>query len=373
MIDARLIPELLDQTAVKEASKIFFWAVETRHEEALRKYEALLPAWLSTRKEGLRQLSHCLKQECLPVDVWREGKQAALLLDLINHSGSPAIKEFAPDNGALVKGVLGQLIASETDLRLPVVLKIEFSRPLLEWADYQGDRTLVKVVVEQILKVLPSIAGSVKGRGFDKKSAVGELIGSQLAALDIYITLYQSTAELSWLERAQQIAKTLMSELLGLEGKVLRWKKGFAQPATEFAPLLLSLFHYTGAEDYRSTAAAIVAQAAGDISELDSGQAADILRAVDRISGAPLHITVVGRKSDPDAIELFDTARKFRHPFKRLEWWDQGEGKMLNPDVRFPSLKRSAAFICIQRRCSMPIFNPGDIARTIEEFTGSGK
>lgn len=200
---------------------------------------------------------------------------------------------------------------------------------------------------------------------------MGELIGSQLAALDIYITLYQSTAEPTWLERAQQIARTVISELLELKEGALRWKEGFRLPATEFAPLLLSLFHYTGADDYRAAATAIVTQAAGDISELSPGQAADVLRAADRLEGAPLHITVVGRKSDADALELFDAARKIKHLFKRLEWWDQGEGKMPNPDMRFPSLKRSAAFVCIQRRCSMPIFNASDIARTIKEFTGS--
>jgi uncharacterized protein YyaL (SSP411 family) len=81
-----------------------------------------------------------------------------------------------------------------------------------------------------------------------------------------------------------------------------------------------------------------------------------ILLADRELSRPPLHLTIVGSKSDSKARELFDAALRQPNPYKRVEWWDPREGLMPNPDVEYPSLDRAAAFICTDRSCSAPIF-----------------
>ncbi len=76
---------------------------------------------------------------------------------------------------------------------------------------------------------------------------------------------------------------------------------------------------------------------------------------------APLHITVVGGKNDPNARALFTSALKYPISYKQVEWWDRGEGALPNSDVEFPDLKRAAAFICASERCSKPAYSAKEL------------
>jgi len=84
----------------------------------------------------------------------------------------------------------------------------------------------------------------------------------------------------------------------------------------------------------------------------------------------PLHLTIVGRKSDPAAKTLFQAALRYPASYKRVEWWDTVEGRLPNPDVQYPELSRAAAFICTNRACSPPIFNPADLPTRIDKLSG---
>jgi hypothetical protein len=89
------------------------------------------------------------------------------------------------------------------------------------------------------------------------------------------------------------------------------------------------------------------------------------------LSTEPLHLTIVGRKDDPVAKGLFEQALRYPSSYKRLEWWDPSQGaagRLPNPDVQYPSLKVSAAFICTSRTCSPPIFKPADLPTKIEKL-----
>jgi len=74
------------------------------------------------------------------------------------------------------------------------------------------------------------------------------------------------------------------------------------------------------------------------------------------LSRPPLHLTIVGAKAVPQARELFAAALRQPAPYKRVEWWDEKEGPLPNPDVEYPKFDRAAAFVCTERRCSAPIF-----------------
>ena len=96
-----------------------------------------------------------------------------------------------------------------------------------------------------------------------------------------------------------------------------------------------------------------------------------IVIADEELSSDPAHITVVAAKSDPAGLALFQAAQIVSAPYLRTEWWDKSEGPMPNPDVQYPSLGKAAAFVCAERRCSLPIFKPEDISRRLKEFGAS--
>lgn len=371
VVDQALTTKVFDDKFLPETVKIIASAAELENRSQLEKLEALVAPWLPERVKGIEQLVRCMKQECLPSDVWRETRQAALLLTLINNIESRAIEDFGREHASALISILTQLLVTEGKFKLPMLLRLQILSDLVEFADNHSDSELAHAASEQMIKLMPSIAGSVRGRGFGEKSYASEIFNSQIAALHIYILFYQSTAERSWLERAQQIARILSAELLEPTGGSVQAKKEHINDAVTLAPLLLTVHHYTGNDEYREAAEGILRQVAPGGQSLGAGTAADLLRTANRLSNQPLHITIVGRKLDPDALLLFNAARKIKSSYKRLEWWDEGEGKMPNPDVRFPSLKRSAAFVCAEKRCSMPIFEPQDIERRITEFRAS--
>jgi len=86
-----------------------------------------------------------------------------------------------------------------------------------------------------------------------------------------------------------------------------------------------------------------------------------ILLADRELSRPPLHLTIVGPKNDTSARKLFAAALRQPAPYKRMEWWDEKEGPLPNPDVPYPTLDRAAAFVCTDRSCSAPIFETAKI------------
>ena len=88
-----------------------------------------------------------------------------------------------------------------------------------------------------------------------------------------------------------------------------------------------------------------------------------VMQANDEVAGDPLHITIVGNKTDTRSLSLHRAALRQGAGYRRIEWWDPTEGKLVNPDVEYPALGRPAAFVCNDRSCSLPLFEPEAIAR----------
>jgi uncharacterized protein YyaL (SSP411 family) len=123
------------------------------------------------------------------------------------------------------------------------------------------------------------------------------------------------------------------------------------------------LNHYTGETRYRDMAQhAIRYLAAPAVSGNHGYQVAGILLADQELGTPPLHLTVVGKKDDPAAQKLFQTAIAQPATYKRVEWWDRREGALPHADVPYPELDEAAAFICTNRSCSPPIFDPSKIS-----------
>ena len=90
-----------------------------------------------------------------------------------------------------------------------------------------------------------------------------------------------------------------------------------------------------------------------------------ILLAGQEMCSDPTRITVVGTKCDAAASALYRRALAFPAGYRRIDWWDRAEGELTNADVAYPKLAIPAAFICTDKICSSPIFDPEEIAPTI--------
>ena len=211
------------------------------------------------------------------------------------------------------------------------------------------------------------------------KDVGGPFLGDSIAMARAYLALYRVTADRKWLRDAMGS--------LGYIDRTFRTSAGagFVSAATPsdrayhphpqrdenvaVARAANLLFHLTGDLRYRrvSEAAMRYLAAAPIATRLP---VASVLLADYEVSRPPLHLTVVGPKDDASAKALFQAALQYPSFYKRLEWWDTREGKLPNPDVQYPSVRRAAAYVCTERTCSAPIFKPEELSTKINKVLG---
>lgn len=223
---------------------------------------------------------------------------------------------------------------------------------------------------------------ALPGSGFKHGAADkdGPFLGDSLGMAQAYLNLYMVSADKQWLSKAEQtgsfIKETFQDKNASTPGffstkpkagTVLSPFKDLTEniQATRFFNLLS---HYTGNKAQKDVAAKSMQFIASPVSTGNYVNYSGILTADYEYNRDPLHITVVGNKDDPLSKELFLTGLKYFSVYKRIEWWDKREGAMPNPDVEYPQMQKPAAFICTNKRCSLPIFKPEKITEIIKLF-----
>lgn len=219
---------------------------------------------------------------------------------------------------------------------------------------------------------------SFSGGGFrhDNKDESGPYLGDTVSMGRAFLSLYTMTGERRWLIRAESAAQFIEKNFL--EGPWYRKNPGFVTAVSKEKAFIIRqrdenaavsrfanrLFHATGKIFYRSLAE----QAMRYLSQpevAEDGFPAIILLSDQELGKNPLHITIVGSKADPRSFSLFQEALKVPSMYRRMEWWDQKEGPMPNPDVQYPELEKPAAFVCTQGICSSPLFEPDQLRRKV--------
>ncbi len=222
---------------------------------------------------------------------------------------------------------------------------------------------------------------ALSGGGFHHgaKDVGGPFLGDSVAMARAYVSLYRVTADRKWLSRAS--ATTAFIEKTFRSGSGPGFISAVAQTDQAYKPhpqrdenvavarVANQLFYYTGDAKFEATSkTAMRYRAAQPIAS--RLPVASVLLTDYELTGPPLHLTVVGHKSDPAAEALFRATLLYPSFYKRIEWLDTGEGKLPNPDVQYPSVSRAAAYICTQRTCSPPIFDSGDISAKVKRVLG---
>jgi uncharacterized protein len=206
----------------------------------------------------------------------------------------------------------------------------------------------------------------------DAVDAAGPYLGDTLAMGRAFLALYACTGDRVWLQKAAS-AVDFISANFGREAGYLTSANIGAlksQPQLDenigLVRLANLLAHYTGNLEYRKVAEQAMRLVATPGATKNRGfMVAGVLLADSEINSSPVHITVVGRKDDLQAQVLFAAAIRQPRTYKRIEWFDEHEGALPNPDVGYPTLSRAAAFFCTDQACSAPVFAVDDLAARI--------
>jgi uncharacterized protein YyaL (SSP411 family) len=278
--------------------------------------------------------------------------------------GIPRIdkNQYARENGWAIEG-LAELYAASGDARY-----LQRARKALDW-----------VLANR----------SLPGGGFRHaaKDKAGPYLGDSLAMAQALVALYRVTANRKLLKRAEQamqfIDKTFRNQVNGQDapGYAIAYaaKNVVIRPEPQIdenialARLAMRLNHYTGNASYRKIAERAMRYMSTPAIALARLTEAGILLVDYEMANDPTHITVVGKKDDPKAIQLFKTAITYPGGYKRIEWWDKREGPMPNPDVKYPTLQTAAAFACSNQRCSLPVFKSQGIHQMVDLLNGVGE
>jgi uncharacterized protein YyaL (SSP411 family) len=220
------------------------------------------------------------------------------------------------------------------------------------------------------------------GGGFrhGASDANGPYLGDTLAMERAFLSLYGATADRAWLTDAEAAMKFIDANFsdkqgAGFDSSKAPTDRAYAPHPERDENIAVAraanlLFHITADEADKKIAERAMRYVAAEpiVFRLP---AASPLGADFELTNEPLHLTIVGRKDDPAAKALFDQALRYPSSYKRLEWWDPSQGaagRLPNPDVQYPSLKVSAAFICTSRTCSPPVYKAADLPAKIDRL-----
>jgi uncharacterized protein YyaL (SSP411 family) len=217
----------------------------------------------------------------------------------------------------------------------------------------------------------------------DADDAGGPFMTTNLAMANATFDLYRATADRMWLGLAQRAADFMTEALedksvggFGLAPVPTGATGVMAQPVKHFddntsaVRFFNALAHYTGDARYGETAKRTMAYLAGTPAASRAAFWPGLLQADAELANQPLHMTVVGKKSDESARALYRQALTYPVTYRRIEWLDQAEGPLPNPDVTYPTLDRPALFACIEKRCSLPIYKPEEAHQKLNRLFG---
>jgi uncharacterized protein YyaL (SSP411 family) len=183
-----------------------------------------------------------------------------------------------------------------------------------------------------------------------------------------FLALYRATADRVWLTRSGAALDFIAAHFKTAQGFAGAKSSGpiaATVPTDEnisLARFANLLSRYTGEAKHKDVATTALAYVAQPRIALATITEPGVLLADDEAAGDPLHLTVIGARSDADAKALFASVQRLSGAYKRVEWWDKSQGPLPNADVNYPTPKRAAAFVCTENRCSLPIYKPEEIA-----------
>jgi uncharacterized protein YyaL (SSP411 family) len=213
---------------------------------------------------------------------------------------------------------------------------------------------------------------SASGGGFRHGTDSSRLyLGDTLAMGQAFLALYMATSDPAWLSRAGQAADFMRKHFAFVQdgspiGFVTSLDEGSAEtlkPKPQFdenvalARFGNFLFHYSNdAADRTMAETALRYAAAPEVAHSRGAYVGGLLLAENELSSDPLHIVVIGRKTDPATSDLFAAALAYPCLYKQLERYDPDDSASSAVVASYPKSEKAAAFVCSHQSCSNPVF-----------------
>ena len=185
--------------------------------------------------------------------------------------------------------------------------------------------------------------------------------------------LYRVTGEQRWLDAADGIGRATLRTLLDTElggffatapdatAAFIPPRKPLEASGTA-ASFFYDLSIYTKDPVYEGVgAAAIRAVADPGIIRREGKITGEFANALEKVTTAYVEFSIVGNTDHPNAQALFDAGLAVFEPRKLLHYEAPG---------RYPARDKPAMYICNPDMCSIPIEDPGDVARQAAVFHG---
>lgn len=244
-----------------------------------------------------------------------------------------------------------------------------------------GDKQYLDHAIKAADWILANRALPGGGFAHGSKNDAAPYLGDTVYMGRALLSLYAATGDRQWLKHAEGAADFIGKHFSHAETPGYSTVETISGGTVKSEPLLDEniavarftnlLYHYTGKAEYKKMSeTAMRYLATPEIANKRRALVAGILLADREQANEPLHITVVGKKDDPNAQALFRTALKDSHVYKRTEWWDAREGALPHSDVELPELPEAAAFTCGQGRCSRPAKDPPSLTALLQKLSG---
>jgi uncharacterized protein YyaL (SSP411 family) len=252
--------------------------------------------------------------------------------------------------------------------------------------DATGNREALALAVAAAEWALRERAMAGGGFRHAEQDKGGPYLADSLEMGAALLALHRSTGERKWLVAAMAAGDFIASHFVdaktgGFVASASPDAKHLPKPikqrednvsTTRFFTLLA---FYSGNARYREVAEAGMGYLASPAVLEAYGFLPDVLLAEEELRNEPVHVTVVGAKDDPRSAVLYTAALAYPLAYKRAEWWDKREGKLVNPDVDYPDYPDGpAAFACTRNFCSLPVTDAAAIPAQIDRLQrGMGK
>ena len=218
---------------------------------------------------------------------------------------------------------------------------------------------------------------SITGGGFrhDDVDAGGPYLADSLAMGRAFLALWNVTGDRQYLDNAEQSAKFMQSHFAprkpgaGYITSAQAANSGLPTHADRDENIALARFastlHFVTKNDQDQAMAAEAMRYLASPAIATRPLSAGILLAHDDFINPPLHVTVVGGKSDPQAAALHNAALRSLVSHEVIEWRDPADRNPLPTEVSYPKLAKPALFLCTATSCSSPTFEPRDVAAKV--------
>ena len=250
---------------------------------------------------------------------------------------------------------------------------------LLVLFEFTGDRTLLDRANQAATWVARNRLNSDGGFRHDDEDSDARYLADNLAMARALLQFYRVTADRRYLRAAMHTA-SYMNRHFRQSGAGVLPVSGATGPLSpvpdvedniSYARFNNLLFHYSGETAFQAAAEHAMRFVATEQVALAASTEVGILLADHELANDPLHLTVRAGKRAAGARALFTTAQRVPGFYKRIEWWDEAEGPLPNPDVTYPNLPKPAAFVCTNKVCSVPLFTPREMTEFITKHAAS--